>query len=187
MEVPTGVLPRKGNDRPGADRLNVILKSQHDLQKKVNKYREGRLSHELNYANDGPVQRQLTKEQKANLQSERNHLECPNPDCSKPNVQRSARSRSRLCMTGSKPTMNAARTSTCKSPPPKKKHACAFFCACVRLSPKSARWPRRRRGGAPPGLVGAQVQSGGPPEGCAYSFVSYADPTSPADHGRDGA
>ena len=82
MEVPTGVLPRKGNDRPGADRLNVILKSQHDLQKKVNKYREGRLSHELNYANDGPVQRQLTKEQKANLQSERNHLECPNPDCS---------------------------------------------------------------------------------------------------------
>ena len=87
MEVPTGVLPRKGNDRPGADRLNVILKSQHDLQKKVNKYREGRLSHELNYASDGPVQRQLTKEQKARLGSERNHLECTNPDCSNPDVQ----------------------------------------------------------------------------------------------------
>ena len=86
-DVPTGVLPRKGNARPGADRLNVILKSQHDLQKKVNKYREGRLSHELNYANDGPVGRQLTKEQKANLESERNHLECPNPDCSNPDVQ----------------------------------------------------------------------------------------------------
>ena len=86
-DVPTGVLPRKGNARPGADRLNVILKSQHDLQKKVNKYREGRLSHELNYASDGPVQRQLTKEQKARLGSERNHLECPNPDCSNPDVQ----------------------------------------------------------------------------------------------------
>ena len=87
-DVPTGVLPRKGNGRPaGADRLTAILKAQHDLQKKVNKYREGRLSHELNYANDGPVQRQLTKEQKARLGSERNHLECPNPDCSNPDVQ----------------------------------------------------------------------------------------------------
>ena len=87
-DVPTGVLPRKGNGRPaGADRLNAILKAQHDLQKRMNKYREGRLSHELNYANDGPVQRQLTKEQKARLGSERNHLECPNPDCSNPDVQ----------------------------------------------------------------------------------------------------
>jgi hypothetical protein len=68
VEVPTGVLPRKGNARPaGADRLNSILKSQHDLQKKVNKYRDGRSSHEMDYANDGPVQRQLTEEQKANL------------------------------------------------------------------------------------------------------------------------
>ena len=87
-DVPTGVLPRKDNGRPsGADRLNAILKAQRDLQKKVNKYREGRLSHELNYANDGPVQRQLTKAQKARLGSERNHLECPNPDCSNPDVQ----------------------------------------------------------------------------------------------------
>ena len=87
-DVPTGVLPRKGNGRPaGADRLNVILKSQHDLQKRINKYREGRLSHELNYANDGPVGKQLTKEQKARLGSERNHLECTNPDCSNPDVQ----------------------------------------------------------------------------------------------------
>ena len=87
-DVPTGVLPRKGNGRPaGADRLTAILKAQHDLQKRMNKYREGRLSHELNYANDGPVQRQLTKEQKARLGSERNHLECTNPDCSNPDVQ----------------------------------------------------------------------------------------------------
>ena len=87
-EVPTGVLPRKGNGRPaGADRLNAILKSRGDLRERVNKYREGRLIHELNYDNDGPVQRQLTKEQKAKLGSERNHLECPNPDCSNPDVQ----------------------------------------------------------------------------------------------------
>jgi hypothetical protein len=87
-DVPTGVLPRKGSSRPaGADRLTAILKAQHDLQKRMNKYREGRLSHELNYANDGPVQRQLTKEQKARLGSERNHLECTNPDCSNPDVQ----------------------------------------------------------------------------------------------------
>ena len=87
-DVPTGVLPRKGNGRPpGADRLNAILKAQHDLQKKVNRYREGRLSHELNYANDGPLHKQLTKEQEAKLGSERNHLECPNPDCSNPDVQ----------------------------------------------------------------------------------------------------
>ena len=59
-EVPTGVLPRKGDGRPGADRLNSILKTQHDLQKKVNKYREGRLSHAMDYANDGPVGKQLT-------------------------------------------------------------------------------------------------------------------------------
>ena len=86
--VPTGVLPRKGNGKPaGADRLNAILKAQHDLQKKMNKYREGRLIHELNYGSDGPVGRQPTKEQKANLGSERNHLECPNPDCSNPDVQ----------------------------------------------------------------------------------------------------
>ena len=51
------------------------------------KYRDGRLSQVLNYASDGPVQRQLTEEQKANLGSERNRLECPNPDCSKPDVQ----------------------------------------------------------------------------------------------------
>ena len=87
-DVPTGVLPRKGSGRPaGADRLNAILKAQHDLQKKMNKYREGSLIHELNYASDGQVGRQPTKEQKARLWSERNHLECPKPDCSNPDVQ----------------------------------------------------------------------------------------------------